>query len=62
MQRLREIREWREEFGMTVSGGPVRVAPGSAEPAAAEPEAEPSKSEKVARPDEASVELHLDWE
>jgi hypothetical protein len=25
MQQLREIREWREEFGMGVSGGPVRV-------------------------------------
>jgi hypothetical protein len=26
MQRLREIREWREQFGMSTSGGPVRVA------------------------------------
>jgi hypothetical protein len=26
MQRLREVREWREEFGMGTSGGPVRVA------------------------------------
>lgn len=25
MLQLREIREWREEFGMGVSGGPVRV-------------------------------------
>jgi hypothetical protein len=25
MVQLREIREWREEFGMGVSGGPVRV-------------------------------------
>jgi hypothetical protein len=28
MKRLREIREWREEFGMSTSGGPVRVADG----------------------------------
>ena len=31
MLQLREIRQWREEFGMGVSGGPVRVqapAPG----------------------------------
>ena len=28
MQRLREIREWREKFGMSTSGGPVRVAEG----------------------------------
>ena len=26
MQRLREVREWRERFGMSTSGGPVRVA------------------------------------
>jgi hypothetical protein len=26
MQRLREVREWRERFGMATSGGPVRVA------------------------------------
>jgi hypothetical protein len=26
MQRLRQVREWREEFGMSSSGGPVRVA------------------------------------
>lgn len=26
MRRLREVREWRERFGMTTSGGPVRVA------------------------------------
>src|SRR5436190_16713124 len=26
MQRLREIRDWRERLGKGVSGGPVRVA------------------------------------
>ena len=26
MQRLRDVREWREQFGMGTSGGPVRVA------------------------------------
>ncbi len=26
MKRLREVREWRERFGMSTSGGPVRVA------------------------------------
>jgi hypothetical protein len=25
MQQLREVRHWREQFGMGVSGGPVRV-------------------------------------
>ena len=26
MQRLRDVREWRERLGMPVGGGPVRVA------------------------------------
>ena len=26
MQRLRDVRHWREQFGMGTSGGPVRVA------------------------------------
>ena len=26
MGRLREVREWRERLGMSVAGGPVRVA------------------------------------
>jgi hypothetical protein len=26
MRELRAVREWREEFGMGVAGGPVRVA------------------------------------
>jgi hypothetical protein len=26
MLRLRDVRRWREEFGMGTSGGPVRVA------------------------------------
>ena len=68
MQRLREIREWREEFGMGVSGGPVRVAPQPETEApatqnapsadAAEPPAEP----QVASPGEATIDLHLDWD
>ena len=26
MQRLRDVRYWRERFGMSTSGGPVQVA------------------------------------
>ncbi|HZO18386.1 MAG TPA: gas vesicle protein GvpG [Gemmatimonadaceae bacterium] len=26
MQRLRDVRAWRERFGMSMPGGPVRVA------------------------------------
>ena len=28
MQRLRDVREWRERLGMATAGGPVRVARG----------------------------------
>jgi hypothetical protein len=67
MQRLREIREWREEFGMGVAGGPVRVA------ASEQPPEEPAteiitdaeaekKAPQVAQPGEATIEFHLDWE
>ncbi|HWL40130.1 MAG TPA: gas vesicle protein GvpG [Gemmatimonadaceae bacterium] len=31
MERLREVREWRERFGMSTGGGPVRVADGDEE-------------------------------
>ena len=29
MRRLREVREWRERLGKSVSGGPVRVSGGN---------------------------------
>ena len=54
MQRLREIREWREEFGMGVSGGPVRVAQSGPD--------DEKKPPAVAQPDDISVDLHLDRE
>jgi uncharacterized membrane protein len=31
MARLREVRSWREHFGMSTPGGPVRVASGGDE-------------------------------
>lgn len=61
MYRLREIREWREKFGMGVSGGPVRVSA----PEEPEEEAVPAEEEKapqVVKPGEASIELNLDWD
>ena len=56
MYRLREIREWREKFGMGVSGGPVRV---QAQP---EEQKEEEKAPQVAKPGEATIDLNLDWE
>ena len=58
MQRFREIREWREQFGMGVSGGPVRVQ--AQEESAPQPEEE--QKPPVASSDQATIDLHLDWE
>jgi hypothetical protein len=58
MYRLREIREWREKFGMGVSGGPVKVA-ASDEP---EEEKEEAKAPQVASPSDVTIDLNLDWE
>jgi hypothetical protein len=46
LQQLREVREWREEFGMGVSGGPVRVQPAATT-------VEPDVSAEVVDEDEA---------
>jgi hypothetical protein len=58
MQRFREIREWREQFGMGVAGGPVRVQAQEQ----TEPEAEAERKPQVASSGEATIDLHLDWE
>jgi hypothetical protein len=73
MQKLREIREWREEFGMGVSGGPVRVAtqeraeavtPEESPHGLIVPPSNPDEADgpQVARPGEATIDLHLDWD
>jgi len=65
MGRLREVRDWRERFGMGVSGGPVRVASTEEEPApsAIVPAAdEKEEAPKVAQPGEATIDVHFDWE
>ena len=65
MRQLREVREWREQFGMGVAGGPVRVAPGT-EPDAPAPNASEvlptpeEKEPKVADPKDVSIELNFD--
>jgi hypothetical protein len=62
MQQLRDVRRWREEFGMGVSGGVVRVrsAPGDEDDASAtgEPDA---RGPRVADPrGGADIEINLD--
>ncbi len=71
MQRLREVREWREYYGMGTGGGPVRVARPDAEETVGESEpsaeVEPTPGEEpsrggIASPEGASVEISLDWD
>lgn len=77
MQKLRDVRHWREQFGMGTSGGPVQVArdyesqpdPSVAEGVINAPEGTDQRLEEeepprggVARPDGASVEVSFDWE
>ena len=64
MQRLREIRDWRERLGMGVSGGPVRVQR-DPEGAAEENEAtSPDEREpRVADPGGGvEIDFDLNWE
>lgn len=76
MERLRDVRRWREEFGMGTSGGPVRVRseePNVAEEVIASPEgtddrvdaeedAEGRPRGGIASSEGASVEVNFDWE
>jgi hypothetical protein len=78
MHRLREVRQWREQLGMGVAGGLVRVA-GSGEadvaemkpvdaavedagPGAGADAREDEDGPRVAEPGSAAVEFYLDWE
>ncbi len=77
MQRLREVRQWREEYGMGTSGGPVQVRqspapdgdPSVAEHAIAPPDTGPvddpvdaPRRGGIASAEGASVEVSFDWE
>jgi hypothetical protein len=74
MQRLRDVRYWREEFGMSISGGPVRVGAAEStpdspatpdEPTAGDAHASTEDRERrdgFASPEGAQVEVRLDWE
>ena len=58
MTALRDVRHWREQFGMGISGGPVRVADTPKEEAetAADDEGQP----RIMSGD-AKVDIQLDW-
>lgn len=58
MARLRDVRQWREEFGMGMAGGPVRVARGAASNPSASDRTEADPARGVASPQGAMVELH----
>jgi hypothetical protein len=74
MQQLREIRDWREQFGMGVAGGVVRVQstepppPAEAPPASSTQDADPAADEADRRPlvadpgAGADIEINLDWD
>ena len=76
MQQFREIRHWKEQFGMGVSGGPVRVQGSGAavepdesasvvdpdEARAAQAEDDVDRAPRVAESGGATVELNLDWD
>jgi hypothetical protein len=63
MQRLRDVRHWREQFGMGTGGGPVRVARREEEEAAGAEVDDAAPAEPVLPSTEgASVEVNFDWE
>ena len=71
MGRLRDVRRWREEFGMGTSGGPVQVVR-AAEDAEPNEAASPGGADDtgdddprrggIASPEGANVEVSFDWE
>jgi hypothetical protein len=68
MQRLREVRTWREQYGMGMAGGPVQVRREPEDPAAAAAEPQPESGAEgprrggIASSEGATVELDFDWE
>ena len=73
MRRLRQVRQWKERFGMPTSGGLVRVADdaatedpvadaATADAGAREASDDTDKGPSVARPDQAEIEIDLDFD
>jgi Gas vesicle protein G len=63
MVRLRQVREWRERFGMATSGGLVRVAEDARDEGEPEPpEDEEERRPQVARSDQAEVDVSFGFD
>jgi hypothetical protein len=63
MLKLRDIRQWREEFGMATGGGLVRVARPAEAEAGSEAGSPPGEREpRVARSDDVQVDVSLDFD
>jgi hypothetical protein len=61
MERLREVRAWREEFGMGLAGGPVRVARPEAPDQGEAPPPDPTRG-GIASGADAVVDVSLDFD
>ena len=61
MAQLREVRRWREEFGMATRGGLVQVAEDAKAEGEREEEAAP-QAEPQALTGKAELEISLDWD
>jgi hypothetical protein len=62
MLRLRDVRHWREEFGMATAGGLVRVAPSDEEENTDDEAGAEERRPQVARPDEAQVDISFGFD
>jgi hypothetical protein len=62
MLRLRDVRHWREEFGMATAGGLVRVAPSDEEENTDDEAGEEERRPQVARSDEAQVDISFGFD
>jgi hypothetical protein len=60
MGRLREVRHWREQFGMATAGGLVRVA--SDEDTEEAERSEDERAPRVARSDQAEVDVSFGFD
>ena len=61
MAALRDVRHWREQYGMGISGGPVRVADSPQADDAPDAEAEEERKPQAYSKDDASFDIELNF-